>query len=72
MVKSVSMKLSDYRSKRGLTQQDVADAIGLSKSRVCEIEQGSGCSLNTALAIERFTKGAVRPADVARPAAAVD
>lgn len=64
------MTLSEFRADRGLTQQDVADAIGLSKSRVSEIEGGSGCSLQTALKIEAFTKGRVKPSDLAAVSAA--
>lgn len=60
-----TMRLGKYRALRGLTQQEVADAIGLSKSRVSEIEAGSGCSLNTALKIEAWSKGAVRAVDLA-------
>jgi DNA-binding XRE family transcriptional regulator len=59
------MRLSEFRAKAGLTQQQLAEALGLSKSRVCEIESGSPCSLATALKIEVFSKGAVRPSELA-------
>ena len=59
------MKLHEYRARKGLTQQDVADAIQLSKNRISEIESGHGCSLATALKIEVYTKGAVKPVDLA-------
>lgn len=65
MSERADMRLGEYRALRGLTQQEVADAIGISKSRVSEIESGSGCSLPTALKIEVYTNGAVRPSDVA-------
>lgn len=38
--------------------------LGVSRSRVCEIEAGKGCSLKLAIKIEKLTKGAVRPQDV--------
>lgn len=58
------MTLAEYRAERGLTLQQIADALGLSKSRMSEIENGSGCSLPTAVKIERYTKGLVRPSDL--------
>ena len=61
-----SMRLAEYRLLKGLTQSDLAEALDLSKSRVSEIESGSGCSLNTALRIEAYTNGAVRPQDLRR------
>lgn len=60
------MHLNKYRKQRGLTLQQVADALGMSKSRMCEIEKGSGCSLTTALKIEAWSKGVVRAGDLAR------
>lgn len=60
------MRLAEFRAIKGLTQQDVAEAVGLSKSRLSEIESGSGCSLDTALRIEVYTNGAVRPSDLAK------
>lgn len=62
------MRLAEYRAIKGLTQVEVADAIKISKSRLSEIEGGSGCSLDTALKIEVYTNGAVRPSDLARSA----
>jgi transcriptional regulator with XRE-family HTH domain len=60
-----AMRLAKYRALRGMTQQAVADALNLSKSRISEIENGSGCSLKTALAIEAWSKGSVRAVDLA-------
>lgn len=59
------MRLQEYRARKGLTQQTVAEAIGISKNRVSEIESGHSCSLATALRIEVYTKGAVKPVDLA-------
>jgi len=58
------MTLSDYRKSLGLTLEALAARVGISKSFLCEIEQGSSCSLQTALKIEQATGGAVRPADL--------
>lgn len=62
------MRLAEYRAIKRLTQQEVADAVRISKSRLSEIESGKGCSLETALRIEVYTNGAVRPSDLRRSA----
>ena len=56
--------LRRWRKEKRLTLEQLGAKVGLSKSRLSEIENGSGCSLDTALAIEAFTKGKVRPADL--------
>lgn len=63
------MTIAEYRKLTGLTQQELAALVGVSKSFLSEIESGCSCSLQTALKIQRATKGAVCPADLLREAA---
>jgi len=56
--------LRRWRTEQGLTLEALGALLGLSKSRLSEIETGSGCSLDTALEIEALTKGAVRCVDL--------
>jgi DNA-binding XRE family transcriptional regulator len=57
------MKLSDYRESRGLTQPEMAEALGLSaksKGLICQIETGAKpASLKLALKIEHWSGGQV-------------
>lgn len=62
--KHVRMTLIDYRKAHRLTQEALASRLGISKSFLCQIENGNSCSLQTALRIELVTQGAVRPADL--------
>jgi len=59
------MKLSDYRKSLGLSQEQVARALGLkSKSRICEIEGANKASAEMALKIERWSGGKVSAASL--------
>jgi transcriptional regulator with XRE-family HTH domain len=56
------MDLESFRKSRGLTQQQLATAVGLrSKSYISRLETGAGppASLRLALRIERFSDGLV-------------
>lgn len=59
------MTLAEYRKLNGLTMQDVADQLGLSKTRISEIENHGMQSIVMALCIERWSKGTIRPVDLA-------
>lgn len=59
------MTLAEYRKLKGLTMQDVADQLGLSKSRIHEIESRGMQSVVLALCIEQWSDGAIRPTDLA-------
>jgi transcriptional regulator with XRE-family HTH domain len=60
------MDLRAFRESRGLSQQDVADAIGLaSKGHISTLETGaSRVGLRTALRIETWSGGEVRAIDL--------
>jgi transcriptional regulator with XRE-family HTH domain len=48
--------LRRWRDRQGLTQDDAAAQVGISRNRWSEIETGSGdCTLDTALKIEALT-----------------
>lgn len=53
--------LAQFRMKRGLSQQQVADAVGLSsRGQVSDIERGhERASADIAIAIDRLTAGEV-------------
>lgn len=58
------MKLGDWRREKGLTQQDVADAIECVLPTVARYEAGSRVPEQDAMRrIFVFTRGAVRPDD---------
>lgn len=59
------MTLAEYRRLKGLTMQEVADALGLSKTRISEIENHGIQSVVLALCIEQWSDGAIRPVDLA-------
>lgn len=66
------MNLESFRKQRGLTQAQLAEALGIrSKSYISRLETGVGPepSLRLALAIEKFTGGQVRAADLSSEAA---
>ena len=54
-----SMTLHDYRKAHGLTLEDVAKKVGLSKQGLALIEAGGGCLLSTAARIVAVTGGEV-------------
>lgn len=62
------MTLAEYRKVKGLSQEDVAKALGLkSKGHISDIERvksGRYPSLELALRIERFTGGKVSAASI--------
>jgi DNA-binding XRE family transcriptional regulator len=54
------MKIADLRKELQLTQEQFAQEIGLaSKSYVCELEAGAGCSVRVALEIEKLSAGRI-------------
>jgi hypothetical protein len=59
------MTLAEYRKLKGLTMQQVADQLRLSKSRVSEIENRGIQSIVLALCNEDWSDGAIRPIDLA-------
>ncbi len=55
------MKLKTYRSKMGLTLQDVADATGISLWQISKHERGHRAPTIENIAVyQTFTEGAVR------------
>ncbi len=56
--------LRRWRREQGLTLEQMAAALGASKGRLSSIENGASCSYDLALAIEKFTRGAVRMSDL--------
>ena len=59
------MTLFEYRQLKGLTVREVARELGISKSRVSEIENSGIQGMVLALCIERWSNGAIRPVDLA-------
>lgn len=57
------MKLKEYRKTHGVKQAEIARTLGITQSRVSELENGGTPSLDLALRIEELTGGAVRPGD---------
>lgn len=59
------MKLRAWRKSNGLTQQQLAEAIGLSHARISMIERGDGLpSPEAAKRLEAVTKGFVTAAEL--------
>ncbi len=55
-----SLMLREYRKKHRIKQKDFASLLGVTSTRIHEIEAGKGLpSLDLAARIERATKGAV-------------
>lgn len=59
------MTLAEYRKLKGLSMQEVADQLGITKSRVHEIETNGIKSIVKALCIEDWSDGAIRLVDLA-------
>ncbi|HEV2746628.1 MAG TPA: helix-turn-helix transcriptional regulator [Allosphingosinicella sp.] len=59
------MRLVEWRRDKGLTQQELADALRITQPSVSEMERRSGSLPSRAVmtAIYRFTAGAVTPND---------
>jgi len=56
------MTLQEYMRKHRLTDQVVADAIGVDRTAVCRWRSGNQCpTLRAAVAVEKYTGGKVRP-----------
>lgn len=60
------MKLAEWIKQAGTTQQALADAIDFSQGRIAQIIAGEKASPELAIAIHRFTGGAV-PGSTLRP-----
>ena len=45
MVVNLSNKLKEMRTRRGLTQKELADKIGVTESYICQIENGKMISI---------------------------
>jgi transcriptional regulator with XRE-family HTH domain len=57
-------RLSDWCDRKGLSQADLARALGVSRAAVCEWLSGKKMpELANALAIEKLTKRAVRASE---------
>jgi transcriptional regulator with XRE-family HTH domain len=63
-VSKLGPEIADYRRLFGITQEDVARAIGTSKPNICAIEKGRapGITLERFLAIVEALKVGTRPA----------
>lgn len=53
------MNLRTYRESKGLTGRDAAKQLGISGSRVSQIEYGAECPVKLAMHIEAWSGGAV-------------
>lgn len=53
------MTLQQYRTKHGLTLEELAGRVGVTKQGLALIESGNGCRLKTAKAIVDATQGEV-------------
>ena len=62
------MDLAAFRKQRGLKQQDVADALGVSVPHVSQLEKGVvPFTLRLALQLEQWTEGSVAAVEVLPP-----
>jgi 3,4-dihydroxy 2-butanone 4-phosphate synthase/GTP cyclohydrolase II len=61
------MKLSDWLINKGVTQAELASALGITQGRVSQLVKGDVPSLDLAVRIERITKGKVRAGDLSGP-----
>lgn len=55
--------LKDWRLRRGLTQTELGDAIGVTKGAVSKYENGIAPSWAVQVEIFEFTQGSVTPND---------
>lgn len=71
MCERLRMDLATYRKQRGLSQEELAQHLGLSsKGYISNIEKGErSASLHVALKIERWSGGAVKAASISPVAA---
>jgi transcriptional regulator with XRE-family HTH domain len=58
----VSMTLTDYRQKHGLSLEQFGVMVGKSKAQIHSIEKTNYATAKLALAIEQVTKGLVNAA----------
>ena len=62
------MTLKKWRQKKGLTQKDVGDLLGVSRFQISHLENGDRfCSLEMARKIEILSDGLVRIKEVVNP-----
>lgn len=45
MVVNLSSKLKEIRKRRGLTQRELAEKVGVSESYICQVENGKMMSI---------------------------
>lgn len=57
-------KLASYLDANGITQAEFAARVGITQGALSKIYNGGNASLETAVAIERETGGAVRATDI--------
>ncbi len=62
----MTMTLNEYMSRANppYTQEEVARDIGCSKSTICRVLSGKGCSRRVAHQLEKWSRGDVTAADV--------
>ena len=58
------MKLKEYLNKYQITAVDFAAKMGISYPKICNALKGRSPTLRTAVLIDIFTKGEVRPIDL--------
>jgi len=56
IIEEVGKRLKDYRIRRKLTQQEVADLAGISVFSVTQIERGKAVTLNIFLSVLRVLR----------------
>ncbi len=57
-------KLTSFLSSKGITQAEFAPKVGITQGALSKICNGGATSVETAVAIERETGGAVRATDL--------
>ena len=61
------MKLSDWMGRQGITQNDLARALGVTQGRVSQVIAGAKPSLDLASRIQAVTRNKVKPEDFLTP-----
>jgi hypothetical protein len=62
--KEVNMKLKKYLEERGMSWAFMARSIGVTVNKVYFLMRGGMPTLKTALLIEEFTHGEIKPCDL--------